>query len=81
MGVSIKEELWTVSIQPAITVRAVAPGEDYDIKPQEGGIWFHSDKGSKRFLAMGHPKLPTRKEIKKLDIEKFVKWFNKSEPR
>ena len=80
MDDSINEDSWTVSIQPAITVGARATTGDYDIKPQEGGIWFHSYKGNHRFVAIDHSELPTVEEIKN-NIDKVAKWFSKSEPR
>ncbi len=75
------ERAWRISIQPRTTAGVRTMSGDYLVQAQGGGVWFHSDQGDHRFLALDFSDLPTLAEIQSLTMDKFIKWLGKSEPR
>jgi len=80
LTVRIEEKVWRVSRQAPVTAGARATG-DYDVRPQEAGLWFQSDAGDARFLCMNTMDLLSENELRTLSVDRFVELFQKAERR
>ncbi len=80
MAIVFEEKVWTVTRQAGAAAGARGAGE-YEVKPQEAGIWLHSDKGDRLFLPMDTSTLPTQEELNRLSIENFRRLLKGAERR
>ncbi len=79
MRIEFNEASWKVSRQlPSVGWRAEGEGPPL---PQESGLWFHSDRGEKSFLAMDLDQLPTQEQVDTMTLDDFVPLFTRATPR
>ncbi len=77
--ITFNETTWKVSRQlPGAGWRAEGEAPP---QPQQSGLWFYSDKGESRFLALDLDNMPSQEQLNTMSLDDLTRLFSRAKPQ